>query len=283
MSAHVCRDCGVSFMATGKRSVCSRQCQYSLIKKRSAIKRQRACIICERIFWVRSADRIGRTCSSECSREHIRRIQTGRKQSSETIEKRSKSLKEIRADPEVNARWTAAASEGLGRWLSDPENARAFSERSSAHMARLHQNPEFQKRRDERAARCMKENWERHREKFTAAAIERNARHKESGEGLWSEEAKHRRGEAAKWIMKKAQAALHAETDLDAKLSELIYRLRLEMPYDGPGEESDYLDYCAKIGRILMGHSEVRAICDPFMAEAIPRFAKEWHQKKMAA
>lgn len=129
----------------------------------------------------------------------------------------------------------------------------------------------------------MKANWVMYRDEYVAQAIDRFQAMRDGEWGLWSEEANRKRSERSKWIMKKAQAEIHAETDIDAKMSELQHRLRREMPYDGPLDGSDYLEYCRKLCHAITTHPEYRAIADPFMSAAIPRIAEEWNKRKLAS
>lgn len=279
-----CENCGETFqprLSTNK--VCSKKCQYGLMTKRSQAKLHRTCVICGTRFIASSKRPNQKTCSKECLLKLMSRNSKGRKASAETRAKQSASIKVAYSDPVRSAKWKAAARDGIKRWHSDPDNAALAARRSSERMKERHQDPEFQKRRDERSSRVMKENWERYRDRFMEAATERYLRHRENGEGIWSEDSIERKAVAAKWIMKKAQEALHAETPIDEKMSELQYRLRLEMPYDGPQDGSEYADYCQKLCRAILAHPEYRAIADPFMSEAIPRFAEEWQRRKVDA
>lgn len=164
----------------------------------------------------------------------------------------------------------------MREWLSDPVNAAAASARSSARMKALHQDPQFQVRRNERSARTMRANWEKHRDLYIAQASERYI----NGIGLNSDEANAKRSAAAAWIMKRAQAALHTETNYDAVYADVQARLRREMPYDGPKNESDYYDYLKNLGKATVSHPECRSIADHFMAEAIPRFSAQWRNRR---
>lgn len=249
------------------------------IKAASREKRQRVCVICGTHFMVRAVGRVGKSCSAPCLSELRARLKRGTKQSAETVAKRSNSLKAVRSDPERNAKWTDAATQGLRRWHADPANAEAFATLSSERMKRRHTDPEWQKVRDARSSRTLKAVWETHREQFIAASIDRYAR----GIGLNSEEANAKRDEAHRWIMKKAQEALHTETDYNLVFADAQARLRREMPYDGPLEGSDYMEYLGKIGRATASSPECRQLSDTFMSEALPRFAAEWRRRKAVA
>jgi hypothetical protein len=242
------------------------------VKEASRKKRERTCVICGAQFLVKKSSHKGATCSKPCLSEYWRRAKTGLEQSKATKAKRSQALKAFRADPDRNAKWTEAAAAGAAKWHSAPDNAEAFAKRSSDRMKRRHADPDWQKVRDERSSRTMKANWERHRDSFVASSVERYAR----GEGFNSEEAKQKKAEANKWIMTKAQEALHSETDIDVVFMEVQERLRREMPYDGPLETSDYYDYLKKLGTAVANSQEIRGLADTFMAEAIPRFAAQW-------
>lgn len=253
------------------------------VKEASRQKRTRTCEICGASFLVRSTDRVGRTCSRPCLSKYVSNMKAGTKQSAETIAKRVEAIKAVRADPERNAQWNAAARDAIVRWHQDPKNAAAFARRSSERMKRRHQDPEFQKRRDERSSRTMKANWERMRDRFIEAAVERSVRDQELGLGLWSAEAVGRKNEASQWILKKANEALRLETDYNATYAEVQARLRREMPYDGPQDGSEYMDYLQKLGRAVVMSPECREIADSFLSEAIPRFGKAWQERKSRA
>jgi hypothetical protein len=124
----------------------------------------------------------------------------------------------------------------------------------------------------------MKATWGKHRELFTAAAVERYA----SGVGINSDEGKAKKAAACKWIMTQAQEALHTETDYNLVYTEVQARLRREMPYDGPQEGSDYMEYLRKLGLATVSSPECRSIADAFLSEAIPRFAAEWKKRRAA-
>jgi len=249
-------------------------------KATSIAKRKRICAICGTHFLVKKADRKGVTCSRECSSKHINQRQRGRKASPETREKISAALKAVWGDPERSAKWTAAVAAGARNWHADPDNAAAFAKRSSERMKRRHADPEWQKVRDTRSSRVMTANWVKHREVYVAQAIERYEQSEISGVGINSDDAKAKKAEAAKWIMTKAGAAMRAETDYNAVYTEVQARLRREMPYDGPQNNSDYYDYSKKLGHAVVNSPECRAIADEFMATAIPRFAKKWRGMK---
>ena len=245
-------------------------------REESRKKRERTCTICGTEFLVRSVDRKGVSCSKLCLSEVHRRAHSGKMQSEETKAKRIASLKITRNDPERKAKWDAAVRVGLEKYMSNPDNRAAVSARSSAHMRKLHTDPEFQKRRDERSSRVLKAVWVNHRDKFTQYAVERYAR----GEACNSEEGKRNKVIAAKWIMKKAQEALHTETDYDAQYAEVQAQLRREMPYDGPLDSSDYFDYLQKLGKAVVNHPDLRKLQDEYMKNAIPKFSAEWRAKK---
>jgi len=209
-------------------------------------------------------------------------LRTGTKQTAETKAKRSQSLRRTRADPERNASWIAAANAGIAKWHADPANALAHATRASDRMRKRHADPEWQKVRDERSSRTMKATWEKHRARFIAMSAERYVRQLETGTGINSPEAIGRKNAAAKWIMKKAQEAMHAETDYDATYAEVQARLRREMPYDGPQDGSEYMDYLQKLGRAVVSSAECREISDTFMSKAIPHFAKQYRERKAA-
>lgn len=252
------------------------------IKQAALAKRQRICVICGAHFVVPKNDRPGKTCSAGCLSALRADNSSGRNQRPETVAKRAATLKAIRADPARNEAWKKNAAAGLAKWLAAPANAEALARRSSERMKQRHTDPEFQKRRNERSSRVMKENWQQHHDKFAAMAGERYAESEAAGTGINSAEAKARKALAAKWIMTKAQEALHTETDYNAAYADVQARLRREFPYDGPSEAADYYEYCQMIGRLTANHPELRAIADPFMSAAIPRFAAEWRALRRA-
>ena len=94
--------------------------------------------------------------------------------------------------------------------------------------------------------------------------------------GICSDEVKVRNANAAKWVMKKARAAMEAETDFIALWTDTLERLRRETPYDGPSDCSDYFDYQRRIGKAMLSDPALREIQDSFMKHAIPRFYAEW-------
>jgi len=245
-------------------------------REESCKKRERTCVICGAQFLVAKADRKGASCSKLCLSEINRRRQLGKKESEETKAKRIATLKIIRNDPERKVKWDAAVAAGVRKHMADPSNRAAASARSSAHMRKMHTDPEFQKRRDERSSNVMKAVWVNHREKLTQLAVERYTR----GEACNSEEGKKNKAIANKWIMKKAQEALHLETDYDERYADIQAQLRREMPYDGPLNNSDYFDYLRKLGQAVVKHPDLRKLQDEFMKKAIPRFSAEWLKKR---
>jgi hypothetical protein len=249
------------------------------IKAASLEKRRRICVICGTVFLVKKTSDVGKTCSKPCHSTHNAKVRTGRKQSAETIARRSQSLRAARADPERNAAWNAAVAKGIAAWHDNPANAAEFAKRASDRMKLRHQEPDFQKRRDERSSRTMKATWKKNRDKFIAQAVSRYLRHRENGQGLWDSETIARKNEAAQWIMKRAQEAMHAETEYNAVFAEVQEQLRRETPYDGPQGAGDYLEYCQKIGTATVNDPRCRAIADAFMSEAIPRFSAEWRKR----
>lgn len=248
------------------------------VREASRKKRERICVICGEGFLVRSVDRVGRTCSTPCLKKVMSANASARKPSKETIEKRKVSMKLARADPERKAMWDAATKKGRQTWLADPANFEAQSKRSSERMKRRHADPEWQKVRDERSSRVMKANWQKYRDVFTEQAVERYAK----GIGVAAEWSIKKKNEAAKWIMKMASRAMHTETEYDAVYKDVQERLRSDMPYDGPQGGSDYMDYLSRLGRAVTNSVECRTIADMFMAEAIPRFAKEWKERQQS-
>ena len=202
----------------------------------------------------------------------------GRKQSPETIAKRAASIAAWRAaNPEANAARQAKCAAKLKAFTKTPE----FAAQSSERMKRRHADPEWQKVRDARSSRTMKANWQKHRDAFTAAAVERYGRNIALGVGINSSEVEARKRIASKWIMTNAMAALHAETDFDEVWNDVLARLRREIPYDGPLEGSDYMDYLAKLGKLVTADPAIRELSDGFMATAIPRFAEQWNAQGM--
>jgi len=240
-------------------------------------RRRRVCTICGDVFFVKQQANIGKACANaECRRKARPTTLRGRKQSPEERQRRSESAKAYWADPERKAAHAAATRESLKKWHSVPENAAKFAKRSSDRMTRLHTEPAFQQRRDARSSAVMKRNWQQYRELFTQQAIERYA----SARGINSPESNARRDAACKWILKQSMQALHSETNIRELMSETTLRLRREFPYDGPQTGSDYQDYIGVIGRKMAADPKIRALADGFMADAIPRFAKAWQERK---
>ena len=126
----------------------------------------------------------------------------------------------------------------------------------------------------------MRENWVRHRDVFIENAHARYAQMLADGTGLCSEDAKERKREANKWIMKRANDAMHAETNYDETYTEVQARIRREQPFIGEANGGDYYEYCSWLGTQVVTSPECREIADAFMAEAIPRFAAEWNARK---
>lgn len=245
------------------------------IRDAALAKRKRTCVVCGTVFYVKKSSQVGRTCSKEHHRIHLSRLKTGTKQSPETIAKRSRSLEKAWADPGRRERWRSAVGDGIRRWHEDEDNARSFANRSSKRMKERHADPEWQKTRNNRSSRTMKENWAKHRDLFVTQACERYAR----GIGIASKESIQRKNQASKWIMKRAQEALHAETDYDAVFSRVQERFRNELPYDVE-VHGDYTDYSRIIGEKVVNSIECRTIADGFLARAIPRFSSEWQENK---
>lgn len=248
------------------------------IKLASLEKRRRVCAVCGAKFLVRSVDRVGLTCSPPCLKKRMAESASKRRASPETRAKMSAAAKAWYSDPAKKAGWHEATAAATKRWHADPENAAAFAKRSSERMKRRHhEDTEFQERRNERSSRVMKANWEKHRDLFTRQSAERYQAMLEAGTGLLSDEAKARKVEANKWILKQATGALHTETDYNEVYAEVQARLRREQPFS-PGE--DYYEYCKWLGNAVVMSPECRQIADAFLGEAIPRFAKEWNARK---
>lgn len=248
------------------------------IRQASLAKRRRVCVICDKEFHVKSADRVGRTCSKEHQRIHISRIQKGRKQSPETITKRSESIRAVWADPEKRSSWKEATTEGIRRWHENEVNARIFAKRSSERMKRRHADPEWQKVHKERSSRTMRANWAKYRNEYVAAACRRY----EQGIGINSEDSIKKKNAACTWILKQAQAALHTETNYDAVFTEVQRQLRASMPYD-PIVHGDHNEYSRLLGKKVVDSAECREIADGFLATAIPKYAAEWRTSRAMA
>lgn len=243
-------------------------------------KCKRVCTTCGAGFMVKRASTEGINCV-DCRRAVMAKVNIGRKDSDETKAKRIASIKAAyAANPDRRARQIAAAAAALKAWYADPENAAAAAKRSSDRMKRRHQDPQFQQRRNARSSRVMKANWVKHRDLFIQQASDRYARHLADGTGINSDESKAKKAIASRWILKKANDAMHAETDYDIVFGEVLERMRRQRPYDGPLEHSDYYEYCKIIGTAVTSSPECRAIADPFMSKAIPRFAAEYRQTK---
>lgn len=222
------------------------------------------CEACEKPFTSRKPpSKAPKNCSKECAK----------------ASRNSKAAAAWRVEG-ARERRSKAQTEGIAKAMSDPVKAAHRSAISSAHMKRLHADPAFQKRRDDRSSRVMLANWGKYRDQFLAQASARYARFLEAGVGICSEVAKGRKAEASMWIMKRANQFLHTETDYNTVFTDAVRRLRRENPYDGPLEGSDYLDYCRMIGIAVTSSPECRDLADTFMSGAIPRAAAEWNAKK---
>lgn len=250
------------------------------IRQESLRKRARLCTICGSAFVVRKADRKGSSCSPACLAILRRQNASGRPQSAETIAKRAAANREAWADSKANEVRRLAISTGVKAWHAEPSNAERFAKRSSDRMKALHADPDWQKIRDKRSSVVMKQNWQKHRDLFVQQAIERFHKSALEGSGLNSDESKKLSAQAAKWIFKRAQAALHSETDYDAIFTEVQARLRRERPFDGDESGADYFDYLRQLCRDVVMSPECRILSDTFMASAIPRFSDEWQRNK---
>lgn len=246
------------------------------IKLASLEKRKRICVICGAGFIVKSVERVGKTCSPSCLRARMSEAARNRKASPETRAKMSAAIKAKYADPAYAERRRNSGAVAIRKWHADPDNAAAFAKRMSDRMKLRHTEPEFQERRNARSSRVMKRNWENYRELFTQQSADRF----HAGIGIATPESEAKKRIASKWILKKANNAMHAETDYNEVYAVVQARIRREFPYDGPGETADYYDYCKKLGYMVTTSQECRAIADPFMSKAIPRFAKEWQARK---
>jgi len=246
------------------------------VKAASLAKRQRVCRVCGAEFVVRSADRVGATCSKVCQSKLNSDRQKGRKQSPETIAKRTAAIMAWRAaNPEKDAERQAKCASKL----RDHTQTAEFASRSSERMARRHTDPDWQKIRNARSSRVMLQNWEKHRDRYVSSIAARHMRDMQNGTGMQSSEAKVRKVEAARWIMKRAQEALRSETEYSAVFGRMLENLRNEFPYNGPGGD-DYYEYLQKLCKSVVSSTDCRSIADPFLAAAIPRFASEWREMK---
>lgn len=204
-----------------------------------------------------------------------------RKHSAETNAKLAASLKAwAEANPEAARKKKEAMVAGRRKWLSNPENAAKMAKAASERMKRRHQDPEFQKRRNERSSRTMKKTWETKRDVMMDAAHKRYAAMAENETGICSKESIAKKNAASKWIMKKAKEALRTETDYNDVFNRTMARLREEMPYDGPQTSSDYIDYLRQLGVATTSSRECREIADRFMSEAIVRFSAEYRKRQ---
>lgn len=243
------------------------------IKEASRQKRKRVCEVCGAEFMVKNVSVKGVACSAPCLSEVRARRSLGRKASPETRAKQSRGIKAYYRSPEGREHKTASA-ERLKALRNAPAMAEKLAAQASDRMKRLHADPEWRAVRDERSSRTMKRNWETHRERFTEYA---RLRYQEPG-GLNTPDANAKRDAAWRWILTKAQAAMHAETNYDETFARVQDVLRRENPYL-PGSE-DYYDYLKTLGTAVASHPDCRAIADSFMSDAIPRFAAEWKRRK---
>lgn len=86
--------------------------------------------------------------------------------------------------------------------------------------------------------------------------------------------------EANKQAMKRAHEELRASTSYNEVFCRTQERLRLEFPYDGPGEWSDYHEYIIKLGRMTTRDPELMGIAVSFFKAEMPRFMREEHEKR---
>lgn len=202
--------------------------------------------------------------------------------SPEALAKRAASMKAAwerrKADPETMAKFRAAQAEGFQRLANDPVKSAERSARSSAHMARLHQTPEFQERRNARSSRVAKRNWENPaiRARLTDCAVERY----QAGKAIASDEAKRKKAEASRWILREALKEFRASTDYNAVYAAVQAEIRQSMPYDGPTDHAYYQEYLGKLGRAVVSDPRLRSMQDSFMVDAIPRWAAKWAERK---
>lgn len=251
---------------------CSRDCLRAEWKK----KRERVCVICDTTFHAKRAGHKGLTCSVECRSILQSKNASGRSASDETRKKQSDSARLMHSDPEWREQWLVRQREWQVEWHKDPKNAADFAQRSSERMKKRHQDPEWQKVRNARSSRVMKENWAQYREEYTQRAAEQYQQMERDGTGLLSEKALERKLQATKWIMKRANEALHSETEYNEVYAAVQARIRIEQPF----EEGDYIDYCRWLGTQVVNSPECREIADGFLSGAIPRFAAQWQNKK---
>ena len=249
------------------------------IRERALKARQRTCVICGTEFVVKKSSHAGKTCSVPCRKKLMSQNAKARRASPEQRAKLSLTMKEKYKDPAYAKRHKDATRSAQKKWHADPENAAAFAKRSSDRMKQRHADPEWQKVRNERSSRVMKENWEKYRDTFTQHSAERYQQMLKTGSGLLSEEAEERKRAAAKWIMKRANDALHEETDYNEVYARVQARIRAEQPFDGEG---DYYTYCRWLGREVVNSPECRQVADEYMSEAIPRFSALWRERKAA-
>lgn len=108
-----------------------------------------------------------------------------------------------------------------------------------------------------------------------AAALRRYENFAAAKIGICSDEQRAITASIGRWVLKKAQEALHAETDFDEVFTAVQDELRRDMPYDGLLGTSDYFDYLKKLGSRTASDRRVREIADAFMKHTIPRFHEE--------
>lgn len=161
-------------------------------------------------------------------------------------------------------RHTAQARTGV----KDTEETKMRKAASSRAWRITH--PEWEDRRREAAFMATQT------EEYKAGALQRYEQMMATGTGICSTETRALTANAAKWVMKKARAAMEVETDFVEVWARVQDRLRREMPYDGPLGTADYFEYSRKLGKALTADPEIRELQDGFMSEAIPRFYAEW-------
>jgi len=198
--------------------------------------------------------------------------------SAESNAKAAATLRARFADPEYRERHREASRAGRAKWFSIPGNAAAFAAQSSERMKKRHAEGSWKAEggRAGLSSRSVKKALESHKEMYRQLAKDRYA----AGLGINSEESKAAKSAASKWIMKAANDAMRTETNYNEVYREVHLRLRREMPYDGPSDCADYYDYCKKLGTAVVNSPECRKIADEFLSSAIPRFAKQWQERK---
>lgn len=273
-TARTCPSCGTVWSAkqSKKGKFCSRACLHTSYRK----LRQKVCIECGGAFEDQSRKNIRKTCSDTCLANNRIAALKSRDVTDETRSKMSRAQKALNEDADWKNARVAAAGDGIRAHLTIPENREAWAKRGSDRLKRLHRDPEFRKMRSKVSREIMLRNWEKHRDRYVAATKRRYL----NGEGISSEHGRKNRDRAWKWIMTKAQEALHGETNFDALFALTQARLREEHPFEGQHGTPDHHEYLRWLGHQVTSDPEIRSLADGFMSRRIPEIVAEWKERR---